>query len=671
MTPATDSPVTLEDRIRNAEAAAHGFDLKRLAKRAPNASVAELAPRKVLADRRAFLERQLGNEAEADLAFERIIAGNEIQPVRYLECGAIAARAICRITMRDGAGRLRGYGSGFLIAPGVLITNHHVLPDADWAAYSLCEFDYAFDQRNDPLPVHLFRLRPAELFQTSKPLDFSVVAVEPSSQGSGKPLGDFGLLPLIGQVGKVVEGEWLTIIQHPGGDRKSLCVRENRFIRRTDDVLWYTTDTLGGSSGSPVFNNEWQVVALHHAGVPERDDQGRILTVDGIPYIHGQDSEDRIKWVANAGIRVSRIIDTLREQAADHPLLQPLLTAWITPETLRAPPPAPPVAPPVAPPEIEAAEPAFDAPLAPDYPSRPGYDPAFLGDGLDVPLPTLSAALKAAAAKLLAAPHGVELRYLGYSVVQHARRRLPILSAANVDFANRFAMARPTDRWRIDPRIAADQQLGEFYYAGNQFDRGHLTRREDMEYGATRLEALERANDTNHFTNCTPQHSRFNRAHAAWLGLERHLLEDSILRRDFRAIVVTGPVLADDDPAWDRFPDIAYPRRFWKVCVARTSEGQPFATAFLLDQSAAISEYGIEAVPFAPYQTFQLPVKEVERLTGLRFRLRIKGRSRALSGFDPLAKAGVAVARAQAVGTEAAGPAGWLPLSSVRAVVRP
>ena len=30
--------------------------------------------------------------------------------------------------------------------------------------------------------------------------------------------------------------------------------------------LQYTTDTMPGSSGSPVFNDEWHVVAIHHAG---------------------------------------------------------------------------------------------------------------------------------------------------------------------------------------------------------------------------------------------------------------------------------------------------------------------------------------------------------------------------------------------------------------------
>lgn len=699
----------LESRIRAAEKEAKGIDLEALAARGNDASVDDLAPPKARADRKLYLERQLGNEVEAELAFERVINGNELQPVRYLECGAHAARAICRITMRDAIGRSRGFGSGFIVADRVLITNNHVLPQPEWAALSFAEFDYAFDRNGDPLPVHLFRFRPERLFETSKELDFTVVAIEPVSQGGSVRLEDMGCLPLIPQVGKVLEGEWLTIIQHPAGDRKAVCVRENRFLQRTDDVLWYSTDTMGGSSGSPVFNNEWQVVALHHAGVPKRDDSGRILRIDGQPYVHGVDSEDRIQWIANAGIRVSRIVQTLKQQAADHPMLAPIFAARVSPLSAvlpMAPAPASGAASP-----IEAAEPLqavaaqapsvtavpqasvpapsdaengqefadFDAPMAADYGMRPGYDPAFLGDDLAVPLPTLSRSLKKEAARLTVAPGGVELKYLGYSVIQNARRRLPILSAANVDFGGRFAMRRPRDRWMIDPRIPADQQLGEFYYARNQFDRGHLTRREDMEYGATRLEALERAADTMHFTNCAPQHARFNQSRDTWQGIERHLLEDSILRRDFRAMVVTGPVLATDDPAWDRFPDIRYPRLFWKVAVARSMEGRPFAAAFVLDQSEAITRFGIEAAeaPFGAFKTFQVPVKEVERLTGLRFAALVGGRRRSLSAFDPLARRGAAeAARVDVLGQESAAaagadvPAGYVPLWSVRAIIR-
>ncbi len=42
-----------------------------------------------------------------------------------------------------------------------------------------------------------------------------------------------------------------------------------------------TTDTAPGSSGSPVFNDQWEVVALHHMGVPKRNEHGDLLTLEG------------------------------------------------------------------------------------------------------------------------------------------------------------------------------------------------------------------------------------------------------------------------------------------------------------------------------------------------------------------------------------------------------
>jgi endonuclease G len=188
---------------------------------------------------------------------------------KLFDYGVIAARSICRILIFDRPGHRCGYASGFLIAPNVLITNHHVLPDADFAANSIAQFDYELDVFGRTR----FRLnsvcRRTGCSLPSEQLDFTIVAVLDDAAGGGASSAKFGYLPLIGSPGKALEGEWLTIIQHPGAERKQLCARENRLLTRTDEVLWYTTDTLGGTSGSPVFNNDWQVVALHHKGVPE------------------------------------------------------------------------------------------------------------------------------------------------------------------------------------------------------------------------------------------------------------------------------------------------------------------------------------------------------------------------------------------------------------------
>jgi len=42
---------------------------------------------------------------------------------------------------------------------------------------------------------------------------------------------------------------------------------QNNFVEYADtQVVQYTTSTEPGSSGSPVFNDDFEVVAIHHSG---------------------------------------------------------------------------------------------------------------------------------------------------------------------------------------------------------------------------------------------------------------------------------------------------------------------------------------------------------------------------------------------------------------------
>ena len=122
----------------------------------------------------------------------------------------------------------------------------------------------------------------------------------------------------IKQEGKALLGEYLNIIQHPNGEPKQVAVRENRLVARLDSFLHYETDTAPGSSGSPVFNDQWEVVALHHSGVPATDEQGRTLNLQGGLWSEDQ-GEQRVKWLANEGVRVSTICQELEKRAGQMP----------------------------------------------------------------------------------------------------------------------------------------------------------------------------------------------------------------------------------------------------------------------------------------------------------------------------------------------------------------
>ena len=92
-----------------------------------------------------------------------------------------------------------------------------------------------------------------------------------------------------------------------------------------DLFISYTTDTLPGSSGSPAFNYDWELVAVHHSSVP-RMNNGEILTKSGTVWKKGMPDTD-IEWVANEGARVSKVHRFLGEARLKKPEQQAMLAA--------------------------------------------------------------------------------------------------------------------------------------------------------------------------------------------------------------------------------------------------------------------------------------------------------------------------------------------------------
>lgn len=223
--------------------------------------------------------------------YERIIGESNLDEFYVLSRGVSAGRAVARIHARgpvEGA----SFGTGFLVGVGLLITNNHVIGARETAQNSVATFNYEYDDDGMIRPSVHFRIT-GDIFLTSREMDYTIMSVSPVST-AGEALDKFGYIKMLPRSGKALKKEFVNIIQHPGGNYKKVALRENMVVGTRQHYLYYVTDTMPGSSGAPVLNEEWQLAALHHMAIP--------------------DPNDPSKYIANRGIRISAILDDVGRQ---------------------------------------------------------------------------------------------------------------------------------------------------------------------------------------------------------------------------------------------------------------------------------------------------------------------------------------------------------------------
>jgi S1-C subfamily serine protease len=191
-----------------------------------------------------------GTESPQDVR-EKIVGENTLRDVSVLELALDAAQAVIRVGLPGGA------GSGFMIASDLVMTNNHVIATSEDAARAEFTFNYQLDRAGkvrDPVTVDALS---DGIFCTSSLLDYTVVQVrEPPNFGA----------PLKLRPALVRRDERVSIIQHPGGHFKKISM-QNNFVAYADrQMVQYTTSTLPGSSGAPVFDDDFQVVGIHREG---------------------------------------------------------------------------------------------------------------------------------------------------------------------------------------------------------------------------------------------------------------------------------------------------------------------------------------------------------------------------------------------------------------------
>ena len=588
--------------------------------------------------------------------------------VSFLDRGRTAADAVVRIRFHDG----RPQGTGAMIAPNIILTNNHVIPTPGDAARFIVEFDYEKDANDRDRAVTSFELDPERCFvhDSIERLDYTVIALGKRLQGS-RDLSQTGFLLLSDAPNKHMLGEVANIIQHPRGDFKQVVLRENRLVSRLDYVLQYVADTEPGSSGSPVFNNDWQIIALHHWGGP---------SPMVIPTLAPGTS-----YEINEGVRISSIVKDLRLKSQgsqrDASLVRGLLRTWDEapvhagvwmPSESRRPNETSPTIVPVS---HENTRSTMTNRSDEDFSDRAGYEPGFLSDFV-VPLPKLDNSMKQKAARNRDArigedPH--ELKYHHFSIVMNGERRLAYFTACNIDGRLTRAISRkdktvnehPTiadlqiesaeasDAFGIDWRVNPDQQMGiEFYQQqkvpgfsdpqardriARMFQKGHIIMRSDPVWGTVDM-AVAAERDTFFYTNAAPQLGFFNqgsrdnhpgeKGKLRWRAVETYVLRNAVKEKE-RVCVFAGPVFQSSDPV---YRGARVPMLFWKI-VVWSDGGQPRSVALLANQKEVLDNltngvpenfvYAAEAYDELPellrVKEFRSSVAKIERLTGLDF----------------------------------------------------
>jgi endonuclease G len=633
---------------------------------------------------RALVERPLPiavGELSNAMVLEVVNGARDFLAIDFLERGVQAARSVGRILVRQG-GRSVARGTGFLVAPGMVMTNHHVLPTEDMAQACGIEMEFEHSRFGAPRQPAFFAFEPQRFFVNDKPLDYALVATAPQGD-RGRAIADYGWLQLIATQGKIAiaGNDFLNIIQHPLGREKEVVLRENRVLdlrtgptHGTDEpgndamgpFIHYEADTEKGSSGSPVFNDQWEVIALHHAGVPRRDAAGEMLAKDGTVWRAGQRPLAELDWVGNEGVRVSSLVEALGA-ATVPPKWAPLLASV---REAALPPSWPPAdaaqgqahgaivvnaaggatgagtvtvqlplsitiavgaastargsgtrpAPQADPGTSALTEEALDASA---FAACAGYDRDFLGPAIPLPTlkprPSFGGLLRVARPSHPADAH--ELRYHHFSVLMCTGRRLAYVSACNIDFAaTATATAKQGDRaWTNDPRIGDAEQLGNRYYRNQGFDRGHMTRRDDVAWGSSLRAAVAASRFSFFYANAAPQHGDFNKSNRGedddWGDLENFIATQAGQQRA-RLSVFNGPIFAANDPP---LLDALIPRRFYKIVVWRDGTAAPGAAGFVLDQSDLLADPAAEAIDPGRFRVHQVRIAAIEALVDLDF----------------------------------------------------
>lgn len=207
---------------------------------------------------------RLDRLAAADARLEKVLGVERYRSLTWYCNGLLRCRAVARIENLNED----GIGTGFLVKGAdlhgslpewVLVTNGHVIPEGLDPRNAVVAF-HGLD--SDALGPNRFRVLKRWWYEpsSSPQLDTTVLELDGYPQRV-EPI------PLAPQLPELTPSTRAYVIGHPRGlQQPQFSLQDNLVLDHDDTRLHYRSPTEGGSSGSPVFDNQWQLIGLHHAG---------------------------------------------------------------------------------------------------------------------------------------------------------------------------------------------------------------------------------------------------------------------------------------------------------------------------------------------------------------------------------------------------------------------
>ena len=220
---------------------------------------------------------------------------------------------VCRVEIRTDQGMM--YGTGFLVGPDLVMTNYHVMkpvidgtPKPENVKF---RFDYKIMEDGETINSGtVYRLAAKDWLIDASEYSAVDKLVDPGDAVPEPTQLDYAMVRLSGEPGNLPVGanaepgaphrKWvqlskqsydfepdtaLYIVQHPQGEPLKMCIDTEAIIEVNSNRtrVRYRTNTEKGSSGSPCFNKDWELVALHHSGDPNFEELHKPEYNQGVP----------------------------------------------------------------------------------------------------------------------------------------------------------------------------------------------------------------------------------------------------------------------------------------------------------------------------------------------------------------------------------------------------